>query len=87
MAQAVESMPVMRETQLQSLGREDPLEKKISTHSSILAWKVAWMEAPGGLGSDTTERLTLLLLAAVTVVINFATWVLYPISLAEGFRQ
>ena len=37
--------------------------------------------------SDTTERLTLLLLAAGTLVISFATWVIFPVSLAEGFRQ
>ena len=38
----------MKETQVQSLGQEDPLEKEIATHSSILAWKIPWMEEPGG---------------------------------------
>ena len=38
----------MQETQVQSLGQEDPLEKEIATHSSILAWKIPWMEEPGG---------------------------------------
>ena len=53
----------MRETQVQSLGREDLLEKKMATHSHILAWKIPWMEEPGRLQSmesqesDTTERL------------------------------
>ena len=51
----------MPETQVQSVGREDPLEKRIATHSSILAWKIPWTEEPGGLQSmgsqeaDTTE--------------------------------
>ena len=39
----------MRETQVQSLGGEDPLEKEMATHSSILAWKIPWTEEPGGL--------------------------------------
>ena len=54
----------MVETRVQSLGREDPLEKEMSTHSSILAWKIPWTEEPGKLyspwghkESDTTERL------------------------------
>ena len=38
----------MRETQVQSLGREDPLEKEMATHSSILAWKIPWTKEPGG---------------------------------------
>ena len=40
----------MQETQVRSLGQEDLLEKKMATHSSILAWKIPWMEAPGGPG-------------------------------------
>ena len=44
MAQMVKKMPVMRETQVLSPGREDPLEKEMATHSSILAWKIPWME-------------------------------------------
>ena len=47
-AQMVHSLPAMRETQVQSLGREDPLEKEMATHSSILAWEIPWMEEPGG---------------------------------------
>ena len=45
------SPPAMQETQVQSLGREDPLEKGLATHSSILAWKIPWAEEPGGLQS------------------------------------
>ena len=48
-AQTVKRLPTMRETWVQSLGREDLLEKEMSTHSSILAWKIPWMEEPGGL--------------------------------------
>ena len=47
--QTVKRLPTMRETQVQSLGREDLLEKKMATHSSFLAWKIPWMEEPGGL--------------------------------------
>ena len=55
-------MPAMWETWVRSLGWEDPLEKEMATHSSILAWKIPWTEEPGGLHSngvaesDTTER-------------------------------
>ena len=42
-------MTAIRESQVQSLGQEDPLEKEMTTHSSILAWKIPWMEEPGGL--------------------------------------
>ena len=47
MAQRVKSLPAVWETRVQSLGQEDPLEKEIATHSSILAWKIPWMEEPG----------------------------------------
>ena len=58
--QMVKNLPVMRVTQVQSLGHEDPLDKGIATHSSILAWRFPWTEEPGGLQSkwlqiDTTE--------------------------------
>ena len=49
MAQTVKQLPTMRETWVQSLGREDLLEKEMSTHSRILAWKIPLMEEPGGL--------------------------------------
>ena len=44
----VKNLPVMQETQFQSLGQEDPLEKEMATHSSILAWKIPWKEEAGG---------------------------------------
>ena len=48
-AQMVKHLPTMQETQVQSLGQEDPLEKEMATHSSILAWKIRWKEDPGRL--------------------------------------
>ena len=45
----VKNVPAMQETQVQSLSQEDPLEKGMATHSSILAWKIPWIEEPGGL--------------------------------------
>ena len=50
-AQTVKSLPAMQETQVLSLHQEDPLEKGMATHSSILAWKIPWIEEPGGLQS------------------------------------
>ena len=56
-AQTVKRLPPMRETQVQSLGWEDPLEKEMATHSSILAWKIPWMVEPGRLQSMGTQRV------------------------------
>ena len=50
-AQLVKNPPAKQDTQLQSLGGKDPLEKEMATHSSILAWKISWTEEPGGLQS------------------------------------
>ena len=58
MAQRVKHLPAMQETWVQSLSPEDPLEKGMATHSSILAWRIPWTEEPGA-ESDTTEQLTL----------------------------
>ena len=49
-AQRLNHLPVMRETWDRSMGREDPLEKEMATHSSTLAWEIPWMEEPGRLG-------------------------------------
>ena len=62
-AQRLKRLPAMWETWVPSLGWEDPLEKEMATHSSILAWRIPWMEELGGLQSmghkesETTERL------------------------------
>ena len=61
MAQTVKNPPAMRETWVLSLGWEDPLEKGMATHSSILAWRIPQTEKPGGLltiESDRTEQLS-----------------------------
>ena len=55
-AQSVENLPAVQETQVQSLDQEDPLEKEMATHSSILAWKIPWTEKPGGLQSMGSQR-------------------------------
>ena len=47
----------MQETQVQSLGREDPLEKEVATHSSVLAWEIPWTEEPGGPWSMGSQRV------------------------------
>ena len=56
-AQMVKRLSTMQETQVQSLGWEDPLEKEMGTHSSILAWKILWMEEPGRLQSMGSQRV------------------------------
>ena len=57
MAQTVKSRPAVWETGVQSLGQEDPLEKEMATHSSILAWKIPWMEEFGRLQSMESKRV------------------------------
>ena len=52
---AVKNLPAMQEKQVQSLGQEDPLEKEMATHSSILAWGILWTEKPGGLQSMESQ--------------------------------
>ena len=56
-AQMVKHLPTVRETQVQSLGWEDLLEKEMATHSSIHAWKIPWMEEPGRLQSMGLQRV------------------------------
>ena len=53
----VKNLPAMQETQVQSLGPEDPLEKGMATHSSILAWRIPWIEEPGSLQSMELQRV------------------------------
>ena len=57
MAQTVKKLPAMQETQVQSLGPEDPLEKGMAIHSSILAWRIPWTEEPGGLQSMGSQKV------------------------------
>ena len=56
-AQMVKNLLAMQETRVQSLGREDPPEKGVAIHSSILAWRIQWPEEPGGLQSLGSQRI------------------------------
>ena len=53
--QTIKNLPAMQETWVQSLGLEDPLQKGMATHSSILAWRIPWTEEPGGLTKSQTR--------------------------------
>ena len=70
LSKMVKNLPPMQETSVQSLDQEDPLEKGMATHSSILAWRVLWTEETGRGRRElnTTEPLMLLL------ILNFRTW-------------
>ena len=57
MAQRLKHLPIMREAQVRSLSREDPLEKEMATHSSILALRIPWTEKPGRLQSTGSQRV------------------------------
>ena len=57
MAQKVKHLPAMWEDRVRSLGREDPLEKEMATHSSTLAWKIPWTDEPGRLQSMGSQRV------------------------------
>ena len=56
-AQMIKNLPAVWETWVQSLGQEDPLEKRMATHSSTLAWRIPWTEEPGGLQSMGSQRV------------------------------
>ena len=90
MAQTVKHLPTMRETGVPSLGREDPLEKEMETHSSILAWKIPWTEELGWLlsmGSQSRTRLSYLTITIKQSVTEnaLARWVgaTYLLSLVK----
>ena len=53
----LKNLPAIQEIQVRSLGREDPLEKEMATHSSILAWRIPWTEEPGGIQSVESPRV------------------------------
>ena len=57
MAKTVKRLPAVREIWVRFLGWEDPLEKEMATHSSTVAWKIPWMEGPGGLQSIGSQRV------------------------------
>ena len=57
-AQLVKNLPAVQEAWVRSLGREDPLEKEMATHSSLIVWKISWTEEPGGLQSMGWQRVS-----------------------------
>ena len=57
MAQTVKNLPAMKETWVRSLAQEDPLEKGVASHCSILSWRIPWTEEPGGLQSTGSQRV------------------------------
>ena len=57
MVQTIKNLPTRQETRVPSLGQEDPLEKGMATHASILAWRIPWTEEPGGLPSMRSQRV------------------------------
>ena len=71
MAQMVKRLPTMWETQVQSLGGKDLLEKEMATHSSVLAWKIPWTEEPGR--QQSMEQVSFNFMAAVTICSDFGT--------------
>ena len=83
MVQRLKHLPAMWETWVRSLGQEDPLEKEMATHSSILAWRIPWTEELGGLQSmghkesDMTERLHFHFLKKEKCVLKQSTLLLY----------
>ena len=72
MAQTEKNLPAMQETQVQSLGRKDPLEKEMATHSSVLVWRIPWTEEPGGLQSMGLRSWTQLSNQAATTIYFFS---------------
>ena len=57
MTETIKNLPAMQETWIRSLGQKDPLEKGMTTHSTILAWKIPWTEEPGGPQSKESQRV------------------------------
>ena len=88
MAQRLKRLPAMRETQVRSLGREDPLEKEMATHSSTLAWRIPWTEEPGGLQSTGSQGVRHDWAASIHFCNSVTLWVTGPpiggFPLSEG---
>ena len=83
MAQTVKASASMLETHVQSLDQEDPLEKEMATHSSTLAWRIPWMEEPGGLQSMGPQSRTRLSNFTVSFSLKVATKLKDTCSLEE----
>ena len=86
-AQLVKNLPAMQETWVRFLGWEDPLEKEMATHSSILAWRIPWTEEPGGLRSiglqesDMTEQLNHQTMLILEIYIYTYTYTYIPLNI------
>ena len=70
----VKNLPAMWETQVLSLGHEDPLEEGMATHSNILAWRIPWTEQPGGLQSMGSHTFLILKMCIFTLFLNQSGW-------------
>ena len=84
MAERVKNLPTMQETQVQSLGREDPLKKGMATYSSLLAWRIPWIEEPGRLQSMGLQRVRH---NWVTNTFSFQPWLLKIECLIDIFSK
>ena len=70
----VKKLPAMQEARVQSLGWEDPLQKEMATHSSILVWEISWTEEPGGLQSMGQIRVSLDLVTEQTMTSEYKAY-------------
>ena len=95
MAHVVKNLPAMQETWVRSLCQEDPLEKEMATHSSILAWRIPWTEEPGGLYSpwgsilksrDITLLTKVCIVKAIVFPLAMCGWEIWTIKKAECQR-
>ena len=73
-AQIVKNLPAIQETWVRSLGQEDPLEKRVGTHISILAWRISWAEGPGGIQSIGFQRVGYYRVTNMLVNYNLTHW-------------
>ena len=80
-AQMVKRLPAMRETWVQPLGQEDLLEKEMATHSRTLAWKIQWMEEPGGLQSMGLQRVRHNWTTSLSFLSDIGNFVIHFVSL------
>ena len=77
-AQMVKCLPAMEETRVRSLGQEDPLEKEMATHCSILAWRIPWTEEPGGLQSMWSQRVGHDWATSLSFFLSMGVWIWDP---------
>ena len=85
MAQTVKILPIMQETQIQSLGQEDALEKGMATQSSILAWRIPWTEEPGRLQSMESQKVRHSWMTTLSWSLTNSSWVAqrFPILMVK----